>query len=63
MSVTGNWVALFVMRPTLGFGSWFVGSSPTLGSMLAVWSLLRILSLLLSLPVPHSHSLTVSQNK
>ena len=45
----GAWVAHLVKRPALGFSSGhdltlFVGSSPTSGSLLTVWSLLGILS-------------------
>ena len=42
---------------------WFVGSSPTLGSELTAWSLLGILSLPFSLPLPLSCCLRLSQNK
>ena len=43
--------------------SWFVGSSPGLGSVLTVQSLLGILSLSLSLPLPCSWSLSLSKQK
>ena len=45
--------------------SWFVGSSPTSGSKLMVWSLLEILSLSLSLSFCPSSacSLSLSQDK
>ena len=65
----GAWVAQLVEHPTLDFGLGHdltaVGSSPTSGSVLTVWSLLGILSF--SLCVPHSRSpslsLSLSQNK
>ena len=41
--------------------SWFVGSGPTLGSVLAVQGLLESLSLPLSLPPPHLCCLCHSQ--
>ena len=60
----GAWVAQSVRRPTLSqvVISRLVSSSPTLGSVLTAqtWSLLRILCLPLSLPLPCSYS--VSQN-
>ena len=45
--------------------SWFVSSSPTLGSVLTVGSLLGIPSLLLSMPFEAllARSLSLSQNK
>ena len=36
---------------------------PHLGPVLTVWSLLEIVSLPLSLPLPHLHKLALSQNK
>ena len=61
-------VARSVKRPRLLVSaqvmtSWFVGSSPALGSMLTAQSLLGIVSLPLSLPVPCSLSLSFSINK
>ena len=43
--------------------SWFVSSSPILGSVLTVQNLLGILSLSLSAPPPLIHALSLSQNK
>ena len=58
----GAWVAQSVKRPTSAqvMISRFVGSSPVSGSVLTAQSLelLRILCLPLSLPLPHSHSLS-----
>ena len=34
--------------------SWFVGLSPKSGSLMSVWSLLRILSVPVSPPLPHA---------
>ena len=52
----GAWVAQQVERLTLGYGSGYdlsvVNSSPTSGSALTMQSLLRILSVPLSLPLP-----------
>ena len=59
--VWGTWVAQLVKRLTPGFGSGhdlMVRSSPTSRSVLVAWSLLRILSLPLSLPFPCSRSLS-----
>ena len=55
------WVAQSVKRLTLAqvMISQFVGSSPTLGYQFRAWSLLEILCLLLSLPLP-THTLSVS---
>ena len=51
----GAWVAQVVKRLTWAqvMISWFTGSSPASGSALTVWSLPGILSLPLSLPLPH----------
>ena len=43
--------------------SWFLRSSPKSGSMLTAWSLLRILSLPLSLPLPPKNKLINFKNK
>ena len=61
------WVAQSVECPTSAqvMISQFVSSSPASGSVLAAWSLLGVpfLSLSLSLPLPLSHGLCLSQNK
>ena len=63
----GAWVAQWVKRLTLDFGSGhdltFLGSSPTSGSVLRAWSLLGILSPPLSHLLLPSHSLSLTQNK
>ena len=55
----GTRVVQLFKHPTLILAqvtlSWFVGSSPALGSALAVQSLLEILSVSLSVSLPHSH--------
>ena len=43
--------------------SWFVSWSPVSDSALTMQSLLGIFCLLLSLPLPHSHSLSLKINK
>ena len=56
----GAWVAQSVKRPTRRFGSVTVPEfEPRINSVLTAWSLLGILSLPLSLPLPCS----LSQNK
>ena len=57
----GAWVAQSVERLTVAqvMTSWFVGSSPALGSVLTARSLLRILCLPLSLPLPCSCSVSL----
>ena len=61
----GTWVAQLVMRPTLDFGSGHDltvhGIEPCIG--LHANSLLRILSLLLSLPLPLSRAIALSLKK
>ena len=63
----GAWVAQSGEHQTLAqiMISRFVGSSPTLGSVLTVGSLLAILSPHLSLPLPHlcTHTLFLSPSK
>ena len=64
----GSWVAQSVKGPTPDFGSGhdltqFMSLSPTLGSALSVQSLLGILSLPLSLPLPCSCSHALKINK
>ena len=56
----GAWVAQWIKCPTLAQVtiSQFMGSSPALGSVLTMQSLLGILCLPLSLPLPHSLSLS-----
>ena len=58
----GTWVAQSIKRPTLAQGmiSLSMSSSPTLGSVLTAQSLelLWILCLPLSLPLPHSYSVS-----
>ena len=63
--VRGAWVAQSVKLPTSApvMISRFVSSSPVLGSVLTVRSLLGILSLPLSLPLPWLHSLSFSLSK
>ena len=60
----GAWVAQSAERPTLAqvMISQFVGSSPASGSVLAARSLepASVLCLPLSLPLTHSHSVSVS---
>ena len=63
----GAWVAQRFKRLTLAqvmlaqvMISWFVGLSPASGSALTTWSLLWILCLLLFLPFPCSHSVSLS---
>ena len=67
MEVGGTWVAQSVKCLTLDCGSGHdltVGKfSPMAGSVLTVRSLLGILSLPPSLPLPCLHSLSVSQNE
>ena len=59
------WVAQSVQHLTLAqvMISWFVSSSPHGGLCwhLRAWSLLPILCLTLSLPLPHLHSISLSQ--
>ena len=60
----GTWVAQSVKRPTLGFSSGHgltVSSSPSLGSVLTMQSLLGILSLFLSGPPLLTLSLSLSK--
>ena len=61
----GTWVAQSVLRPTSAqvMISWSVSSSPVSGSVLTALSLelLQILCLLLSLSLPRSRSVFVSQ--
>ena len=63
----GTWVAQLVKhRLSISVQviiSWFVSLSPTSDSALTVWSLIEILSLPLSLPFPHLHSLYLSLKK
>ena len=65
--VRGTWVAQSVGRPTSSqvMISQFVSSSPVLGSVLTAQSLelLWILCLPLSLPLPCSHSVSLSLSK
>ena len=63
--VRGAWVVQSVKHLTLAqvMISQFMSSSPTLGSVLTVGSLLGIPRLPLSLPLPHLCCLCVSQNK
>ena len=60
-SLRGAWVAQSVERPTSArvMISRFVSSSPVSGSGLMAWSLLPILCLPLSLPLPHSCSVSL----
>ena len=63
-----TWVAHSVKQLTLAqvIISWFVGLSPTSGIALTVQRLLGILiylSILISLPLPNLHTLSLSQNK
>ena len=46
------WAQVMILR--------FVSSSPATGSVLTAWSLLRILCLRLSLPLPHLCSVSLS---
>ena len=48
----GAWLTESVKHPTLDLGSWFMGSSPTLGSALTARSLLGIPSPSLSAHLP-----------
>ena len=59
----GAWVAQSVNHPTLAqvMISWFVSSSPMSDSVLTAQSLLRILYLAVSLLLPASHFLSLSQ--
>ena len=59
----GTWVAQSVEYLTLAqvMISWFVGLSPTWGSVLTIWSLLRILPLSLSAPPLLTLSLSLSK--
>ena len=66
----GAWVAQLVRLPTLDFSSdhdlMVSEIEPLSGSVLAAWSLLEILSLLLYTPLPfpsHALSLSLTQNK
>ena len=61
----GAWVAQWVKCPTLAqvMISRFMSSSPTLGPSLTVWSLLGILSLLLSAPHLLMYLLSLSLSK
>ena len=66
MDVRGAWVAQLVESPTSAqvMISWSVGSSPASGSVLTAQSLepaLDSVSPSLSLPLPHSLSLFLSQ--
>ena len=47
-----SWLNVRFLISSQAMISWFVRSSPTLGSALTVWRLLGILSLPLSLPLP-----------
>ena len=63
-SLWGMWAAQLVKHPTLAqvVISWFVGSSPTSGSVLTAqtWSLLWIVCVSLSLPLPCLCSVSIS---
>ena len=61
MPLRDTWVAQSVKHPARAWViiSWFMSSSPALGSVLTVWSLLGILSLSVS-PYPQSRSLSLS---
>ena len=63
----GTWVAQLVERPTLAqvMISWFLNSSPALGSVLTARSLEPVLDLcvLLSLSLYLTHGQSLSQNK
>ena len=67
MAVKGAWAAQSVGRQILAqvMISWAVSSSPTSGSVQSAWSLepLRILCFLLSLPFPHSTSVSLCLSK
>ena len=59
----GTWVAQSLECLTLAHVmiSWFVGSSPMSGFELLVQSLVQILCLPLSLPLPQSRALSLSK--
>ena len=61
----GTWVALSAKRPPPDFGSGLdlrvLSSSPVSSCELTAWSLLGIVSLPLSLPLPHEHSLWINK--
>ena len=63
----GAWVAQSAKHLTLYFGSvmisQFMGLSPLSDSVLKAWSLLGILSLLLSLSFPSLYSFSLKLNK
>ena len=56
----GAWVPQPVKCPTSAHSGWVGAPHPALCWQLWAWSLLRILSLLLSLPLPCSHSVSFS---
>ena len=55
-----SWLSIELWISAQVMISWFVGSSPASGCSLTVWSLVGILSLLLSLPLPPCLSLSLS---